>query len=45
MVIYTCKDTFSDILCSAFGALGEEAGPEQVRLELEGIGDMELCAV
>ena len=45
MVIYTCKDTFSDILCSAFGALGEEAGPEQVRLELEGIGDMELFAV
>ena len=45
MVIYTCKDTFSDILCSAFGALGEETGPEQVRLELEGIGDMELFAV
>lgn len=45
MVIYTCKDTLEDILCGAYAALQEKEGPAGVRLEIEGMGDMELFAV
>lgn len=42
MTVYVCEDSFEGILCGVYDAWMSKKGHENVRLEMEGIQDMEL---